>query len=101
MLKSTATAKQGRKGLGDQVDATYENTRICVDELKRRSGRFVTLMDEFDSNLVSFYHIPEPVRSKLEAPERMTEFLKDHKVRCRKLVCRQYKLMNENMIIKI
>ena len=76
--------KQGRKGLGDQVNGTYENTRICVDELKRRAGRFVTLLDEFDSNLVSFYYIPEPVREKLKIPDRMVDFLKDHKVRSSK-----------------
>ena len=73
---------QGCKGLGNQIDGTYENTRICVDELKKRTGRFVTLLDEFDSNLVSFYYIPEPVREKLETPDRMVEFLKDYKVCC-------------------
>ena len=38
------------------------------------------LLDEFDSNLTSFYYIPEPLRAKLKNSERIVEFLNDHKV---------------------
>ncbi|CAG7786760.1 unnamed protein product [Allacma fusca] len=56
---------KGPKGLGNQVDGTYRNTSICVNELRNRYPNFVLVLQEFDSNLVCFYYIPKAIRKYL------------------------------------
>ncbi|CAG7734748.1 unnamed protein product [Allacma fusca] len=56
---------KGAKGLGNQVDGTYQNTRICLDELRNRHPNFVLILPEFDSNLICFYYVPKALRRNL------------------------------------
>ncbi|CAG7828912.1 unnamed protein product [Allacma fusca] len=76
---------KGSKGLGNQVDGTYRNTRICIHELRNRHPNFVLILPEFDSNLICFYYIPKALRRYLNPDligniPKVNEILKRNKI---------------------
>lgn len=53
---------KGLEGMGANVDEAYEKAKFLMEELKRRqkhNGKFVPLMDEYESPVVTFYFIPQ------------------------------------------
>lgn len=53
---------KGFEGMEANINEAYEKAKFLLEELKRRraiNGKFVPLMDEYESPVVTFYYVPQ------------------------------------------
>ncbi|CAG2113893.1 unnamed protein product, partial [Medioppia subpectinata] len=64
----------GRSGMESVVNNVYDMAKYITEKLKQRSG-FKLVLDEFESNLISFWFIPPKMRTIGEslAPEVLSK----------------------------